>query len=186
MTLTKILPFTKQLLKKVVGQGDVVVDATCGNGHDTLFLSELVGLNGVVYGFDIQQQAIDTTKQRLDDAGANNVKLILDSHAFMSQYIHKPIRAVMFNLGYLPHGDSSITTEGESTWQAILCALQWLHVGGLIIVVIYHGHDAGKVEQKIIEEKITTLDKAKTAILKYEFLNKKDAPYVIVIEKTRI
>ncbi|MCL1990212.1 MAG: methyltransferase domain-containing protein [Defluviitaleaceae bacterium] len=186
MTLTRILPFTKQLLQTCVMPGDKVIDATCGNGHDTVFLSKLVGETGVVFAFDIQEQAIKQTRQQLEKEKRQNVTLILDSHANVHQYVKDDVRAAVFNLGYLPNSDHQVTTHGASTWEAVEKMLKLLTIGGVIILVIYHGHSEGKVERDYLENQIQTLDPVQTSVLKYAFLNKKDAPYVIAIEKVKV
>ena len=185
MTLDRILPFTKYLLKKCVADGDLVIDATCGNGNDTVFLSNLVGDEGKVFAFDIQKEAIANADNRLKEAGCKNVSLILDGHESVFKYVDSEISAAIFNLGYLPGSDKTITTNGETTWKAVLDMLSLLKIGGVIILVIYHGHEDGKVERNHIEKSIETLDIKETSVLKYEFLNKSSAPYVIVIEKIR-
>lgn len=185
MTLDRILPFTKYLLEKSIVAGDCVVDATCGNGYDTVFLSQLVGDSGRVFAFDVQKEAIDATDQRLKEVGIGYVDLILDGHENVKQYVDSEIAAAIFNLGYLPGSDQTITTSGETTWAAVVDLLPLLKVGGLIILVIYHGHKAGKIERDQIERLIETLDVGATSVLKYEFLNKVSAPYMIAIEKTR-
>lgn len=138
MNLRGILPFAHDTLRKVVRSGDYVVDATCGNGHDTLLLAELVGVNGHVLGFDIQQLAIDATNTRLKNAGVSSqVVLVCASHARIPEYTSKPVRAAIFNLGYLPGGDKEITTTADSTLESIGHLMQLLEVGGVIILVIY-------------------------------------------------
>ena len=185
MTLDKILPYTKYLLEKSVAVADIVIDATCGNGNDTVFLSHLVGAEGKVYAFDIQKEAIESTDARLKEVGIENVELILDGHENVLNYISQAISAAIFNLGYLPGSDKTITTKADTTWQAVVDMLSLLKVGGTIILVIYHGHSEGKIERDEIEAKIATLDPLKTEVLRYEFLNKNHAPYVIAIEKIR-
>ena len=185
MTLDKILPFTKYLLEKAVVAGDAVIDATCGNGNDTVFLSQLVGNKGKVYAFDVQKEAIESTATRLKEGEVRNVDLILDGHENVLNHISQGISAAIFNLGYLPGSDKKITTKGDTTWKAVIDILSLLKVGGIIILVIYHGHSEGKVERNEIETKIATLDPSATEVLRYEFLNKNNAPYVIAIEKTK-
>ena len=185
MVLDRILPFTKYLLGKVVTKGDLVVDATCGNGNDTIFLSRLVGDEGHVFAFDIQKEAVDATNNKLKEAKIQNVSLILDGHEQVLNYISREISGAIFNLGYLPGSDKTITTKGETTWKAIVDILSLLKVNGLIVLVIYHGHEAGKVERNYLEELIKTLDPATTTTLKYEFLNKEHAPYILAIERTK-
>jgi len=185
MTLDRILPFTKYLLEKSVSEGDHVIDATCGNGNDTVFLSHLVGKEGRVFSFDVQRVAIEQTKKKLEEVAKGNVSLILDGHENVLTYISSEISAAVFNLGYLPGSDKTITTHGTTTWKAVIDILSLLKIGGIIILVIYHGHEAGKVERDEIEKKIATLHPAITSVLKYEFLNKANAPYIIAIEKIR-
>ena len=185
MTLDRILPFTKYLLAKVVNFGDFVIDATVGNGNDTEFLSQLVGNNGHVFGFDIQQTAIDSTAARLKTAEINNASLICDGHENILQHASAEITAAIFNLGYLPGSDKTITTNSTTTWKAVVDIFSLLKIGGIIILVIYHGHETGKIERDEIETAVATLDPAKTAVLRYEFLNKTNAPYIIAIEKIK-
>jgi len=185
MTLDKILPFTKYLLTKSVTEGDNAIDATCGNGNDTVFLSHLVGNEGRIFAFDIQEEAIYRTRARLKEAGIRNVDLILEGHENVLHYIDCEISAAIFNLGYLPGSDKRITTSGHTTWKAVVDILSLLKVGGVIILVIYHGHEEGKFERDEIEAAIATLDPSQAEILRYEFLNKNSAPYIIAIEKLK-
>jgi len=185
MTLDRILPFTKYLLEKCVVAGDLVVDATCGNGHDAIFLSQIVGNQGQVFAFDVQKEAITKAQMALKEAGIKNVTLILDGHENALNYIDNHVSAAIFNLGYLPGSDKTLTTNGPTTWKAVTNLLTLLKTGGIIILVIYHGHAEGKVERDYLEKAITTLDTATTAVLKYEFLNKANAPYIIAIEKIK-
>jgi predicted methyltransferase len=184
-TIDRILPFAKYLLEKAISPGDIVVDATTGNGSDTVYLSSLVGNDGQVYAFDVQADAIQSTRRRLSDAKISNVELIQDGHENALQYISKEISASIFNLGYLPGSDMSITTTGNTTWRAVTDLLSITKKGGIIILVIYRGHEEGREEQNFIEEKISTLDPGETAVLKYEFWNKNNAPYIIAIERMK-
>ncbi len=134
---------------------DIVIDATAGNGHDTLFLAQRVGPYGKVYAFDIQQAALDQTAARLAEVGMNNVRLIHDDHANMLSVVeprhHGRISAVMFNLGYLPGGDRSIITKPSSTIAAIRAAIQLLRDGGKITILAYPGHPGGLEERAAVE-----------------------------------
>ena len=185
MTLDRILPFAKYLLNQSVKENDRVIDATCGNGNDTLFLTQLVGNKGEVFAFDVQKEAIDSTKTRLKEAGIKQVELIMDGHENVLKYVKEEIAAAIFNLGYLPGSDKKVTTNGETTWKAVVDILSLLKINGIIILVIYHGHEAGKIERDEIEKKIATLDPATTSVLRYEFLNKESAPYIIAIERVK-
>ncbi|EIV7667147.1 class I SAM-dependent methyltransferase [Listeria monocytogenes] len=187
MNLRGILPFAHDTLRKVVRPGDYVIDATCGNGHDTLLLAELVGINGHVLGFDIQQVAVDATKARLENAGVSSqVELVCASHARIPAYTSRPVRATIFNLGYLPGGDKEITTTADSTLESIGHLMQLLEVGGVIILVIYHGHPAGKLEKDAVVTFCEAIPQQDFHVLSYQFINQKnDAPFVIVIEKRK-
>ena len=191
MILERILPFSKSLLKQCIQTGDTVIDATCGNGQDTVFLAELVGENGQVYGFDIQGEAITNTRGRLEQANLQNrVTLFQTSHENMLENlpttIHEQISATVFNLGYLPGGDPSITTLADSTLQAIQQALQLTKIGGLVLLVVYPGHDTGKIESDFVLNFVKQLPSERYEVLQYGFLNKKNAPpYILAIEKKR-
>ena len=132
----------------VVRRGDVVVDATLGNGHDTLFLAQCVGSGGQVFGFDVQEEAIRSTVKRLAEAGiAESVcQLYLESHAKMGEYVPEGVRAVMFNLGYLPGGDKVMITRVDTSLAAVARALGLLAAGGVMTVMCYPGHAGGGEE----------------------------------------
>ncbi|EMG27867.1 S-adenosylmethionine (SAM)-dependent methyltransferase [Listeria fleischmannii 1991] len=185
MNLDGILPFSHRLLKKIVFAGDVVLDATCGNGHDTLFLSNLVGPNGTVYAFDIQEEAIEHTSARLiENNSLNQVKLFKKSHAEINRYVLEPIKAAIYNLGYLPGGDKSITTRSDSTIESITQVLEKLVPQGIVILVIYHGHDAGKAEKSAVLKYAESLPQKDFHVLRYGFINQQNnPPFVVAIEK---
>ncbi|MFY0762603.1 class I SAM-dependent methyltransferase [Metabacillus dongyingensis] len=189
MKLERVLPFAKSILARTVTQGDIAIDATIGNGHDTVFLAELVGESGHVYGFDIQDDAINATSSRLSDHSfTERVTLFKVSHEHAADCLPKGISgrvaSAIFNLGYLPGGDKEIITKPESTIQAIEQLFSLMKQGGVIILVIYHGHPGGKIERDAIMEYACQLDQKKAHVLKYQFLNQKNsAPFIIAIEK---
>lgn len=185
MKLTRILPYAKTLLSEHVTEESIVIDATCGNGHDTLFLAQQVP-NGEVYAFDIQHQAIENTFDKIKDF--DNVKLIRDSHANAQAHIpssyHGQVDAAIFNLGYLPKGDKQIVTHPESTISAIEHIFEILAIEGIIILVIYPGHDEGKVERDQVLNYLTSLDQQTAHVLQYQFINQQnDPPFICAIEK---
>ena len=115
-----LLDLHKQFILTHLKEGDVAVDYTMGNGHDTEFLCRTVGESGCVYAFDIQPAALESSKKLLSESGCpKNYTLILDSHANVEQYVKEPICAGMFNLGYLPGSDKSVTTLRASTLAAV-------------------------------------------------------------------
>ncbi|MEK4084916.1 class I SAM-dependent methyltransferase [Psychrobacillus sp. FSL K6-1415] len=187
MKLKRILPFAKQLIMSTVEPGDIVVDATAGNGHDTLFLTELVGEHGHVYAFDVQEEAIVATTKRLEEANKlDKATIILDGHENLHFYIQQEVSAAIFNLGYLPGSDHEIITRGDSTQRAIESLLQLLKVGGIIVLVVYHGHLGGKEEKDSILHYVQNLSQSFVHVLSYQFLNQQnDPPFIIAIEKMK-
>lgn len=131
--------------------GNVAIDATAGNGHDTVFLATAVGPHGKVYAIDIQYQAIERLKQTLHHlAFQDRVDLIVADHAHLEQVVAPKlagsIDCAMFNLGYLPHSDKSITTHRASTLAGIEAAYHLLKPGGIMTVLAYVGHPGGRDE----------------------------------------
>lgn len=186
--LKGILNYAHHLLEISINEGELVIDATCGNGNDTLFLSKIVGNDGHVLAFDIQAQAIQNTKQLIKENDVQNVSVIHDSHAHINQYLSGEINHIIggavFNLGYLPRSDKTIITEGESTITAVDTILQYLKKDGVIVIVVYHGHDGGKDEKEMILKHVVHLDQQKYNVLKYGFINQKNnPPFIIAIEK---
>ena len=147
--ITKTTELAMALTLTYVRSGDTVVDATCGTGQDTAALAKAVGPDGRVYAFDIQKKALLLTEARLKSHGYNNVKLMMKSFESMSSHIPEgSAAAVVFNLGYLPGGDHSITTTADETLQGLSCALKAIRPGGIVTVVLYDGHEAGAIEKK--------------------------------------
>lgn len=173
------------IVKKTVKPGDIVIDATCGNGGDTLFLAGLTGEGGKVYSFDIQQEALDRALEKLKKEGMETrVELIHDSHARMDEYVKDRVKCVMFNLGYLPGGDHSIGTRGESTILAVQKAMELVIVNGIITIVIYYGGDSGFDEKEQVLEYIKTIDCRRFTVSMTKFVNQVNCPPILVcIEK---
>jgi predicted methyltransferase len=189
MKLERILPFAKKLLEKTVTRGAVVVDATLGNGHDTVFLADLVGESGRVYGFDVQEDAIRTSAERLEKYGlADRVTIFHAGHEQLSQLIpdehHGKVTAAIFNLGYLPGSDKTIVTKPETTIAAIQQLLEIMLPEGIIILVIYHGHAEGAVERDALLTYCHEIDQKKAHVLQYRFINQQNnPPFIVAIEK---
>jgi precorrin-6B methylase 2 len=189
MKMERILPFAKSLLKKAVELGDMVVDATLGNGHDTVFLAELVGEQGRVFGFDIQQEAISATEERLTRHNLTDRVTIF--HAGHEQIftkipidVHGKITGAIFNLGYLPGGDKTLVTHSETTIAAIEQLLALMAPEGIIVLVIYHGHEQGAVERDDLLHYCQTLDQKIAHVLQYQFINQQNnPPFIVAIEK---
>lgn len=184
--LHRVLPFSKRLIGETVKPGETVIDATAGNGNDTLFLAELVGDEGRVFAFDIQQVALEATANRLDILN-DRVTLVLDSHANVDQYVLEPIGGAMFNLGYLPYSeDLSVITKPDSTIEAIDKLLGMLKKGGIITISVYDGHEGGVEERDALLTYVKSLHQADVHVIRYELLNqRKNPPFLIAIEKVR-
>lgn len=187
MKLQRVLQYAQHLLATAITEGDIAVDATAGNGHDTLFLAQLVGDNGKVYAFDIQQQAVEATAQRLHEHSLQQRAIVLhEGHEHATHYIHEPIAAAIFNLGYLPGSNHDIVTKPNTTIQAIEALLKQVKVGGLIVLVVYHGHAGGKEERDALIHYVSHLPQKYIHVLRYEFLNQKnDPPFIIALEKVK-
>ena len=178
-----LLTLHKQFLTPHIKPGDTVADFTMGNGHDTLWLSRMVGDRGHVYAFDIQQQALDSTGALLKAEGAaDNYTLIKDSHANAAEHIQGKIKAGMFNLGYLPGGDKSITTLRESTLKAVDAAIELLDADGIILIAVYPGHDEGTVEGELLYEKLSAISRFKLCISQFRIINSPTSPFFFIIE----
>jgi tRNA A58 N-methylase Trm61 len=189
MKLERVLQFAKTLMEKTVSNGDIVVDATLGNGHDSLFLANLVGESGRVYGFDVQMQAIENSQSLiLEHKLEERVQFFHRGHEHLLELIptihHGNVKAAIFNLGYLPGSDKSIVTVPETTIAAINQLLQILSPTGVIVLVIYHGHPEGEVERDELMNYVQSIDQKQARVLLYQFLNQKNhPPFVVAIEK---
>lgn len=174
-----ILNRVNLIYEKFIKPGDIVVDATCGNGNDTLALSKLAK---EVYAFDVQTGAINNTKEILKKNERNNVTLINDSHEYIDKYLKKykrKISLITFNLGYLPSGNKKIMTNHKSTVNAIKKGLNLLNKKGIILVTCYP-HEEGKKEAKEI---INYLTDNKIAYKIYRNTDNNNAPFLIEIKE---
>ena len=183
--LTKVTDLNKLLLEDVIKEGDIVIDATMGNGYDTKYLAEKVGANGVVYSFDVQEDAIKSTKKRLEKAELiDRVNLILDGHQNMDMYVNKEVSCVMFNLGYLPRAKHQVITKPETTVEAIKKSLELLKPNGVVSIAIYTGHEGGMEECDEVFGYVSKLDQSEYSVLNCNFVNQiNHPPRLIMIEK---
>jgi hypothetical protein len=178
-----LLELHKYFILRHLKEGDVAVDFTMGNGHDTEFLSKTVGERGFVYAFDIQEQALASTQEHLVNTGCpDNYQLILDSHSNVKKYVDVPIKAGMFNLGWLPGGDKSITTMRETTLPAIRDAISLLDRDAILNIAIYPGHKEGDEEGKLVMEYLSSISRHKVCAPRINILNSPTSPYFIVVE----
>lgn len=183
--LPGILAFAHDVLQRALRPGDCAVDATAGNGHDTMLLAQCVGKHGKVYAFDVQTSALAATQARLQQAGLQDrVTLIADSHARLRQHVPPGLRAAVFNLGYLPGSDKTVVTQAASTLSALEQALDLLQPGGVLVIVVYSGHPGADAECATVEQWAQGLDVKRAQILRYQLVNQPgQPPYVLAMEK---
>lgn len=170
------------LLRGAVQTGDLVIDATAGNGHDTVFLAECVGEDGRVLAFDVQQAAIRSASERVAAAGfSSRVEFHLKSHAAMASHAEPgSVAAVMFNLGYLPGEDHRLTTGSAETLMALVAAAIVLKPGGVISIVCYPGHEAGAGESAAVEAWMTGRAAVGWRVARYAMLGTlRPAPFLL-------
>ena len=178
--MKKPLEMAHDFLAQVITKDDVVVDATMGNGHDTLFLAKLAKQ---VYAFDIQEQALEKTNQRLQAAGLTNVQLILQGHETVDQFVSE-LKAAIFNLGYLPSADKSIITRPHTTIEALEKLCHMLVRGGRIAIMIYYGHEGGNLEKDAVLNYVSQLPQQEYTATIYRTLNQvNNPPFLVMIEK---
>lgn len=172
-------------LKRLLKNGDCVIDATCGNGYDTLFLARQVSPKGKVYALDIQDQALENTKELLQQNQLLEFcQIIKLNHALIGEYFTESIQAITFNLGFLPRSDHRIITTPPTTIAAIKGGLNLLTKGGLISVVAYSAHLGGTQERNSIFDFLTSIDQKICHVLHYKFINQiNHPPELFMIEK---
>lgn len=185
--LVPSVKYSHVLLAETIKAGDTVIDATVGNGFDTLFLADLVGPTGQVIGFDIQEQALAVTSDKLATQGlTEQVTLLLKGHEEVATVLadDQLIQGAIFNLGYLPKADKSIITQSETTLPAIETIMAHLSPGGRIVIVIYHGHPGGVAEKEAVLAFVEAIPQTHFNVLSYGFINQKNhPPLLICIEK---
>jgi len=183
--MTDLLDLHKHFILSHLKSGDTCADFTMGNGHDTCFLSSVVGENGRVFAFDIQPSALENTRENLVKAGcAENYTLILDSHHNAEKYIDCKIKAGMFNLGYLPgSGKKELTTKRETTLPAVKAAINLLDSDGILLIAVYPGHKEGYLEGIMLQEYFETIDRREMSISKFQIVNSPTSPFFFICEK---
>lgn len=188
-SIFRVTSLSHIIVSRYIQRGDIVVDATFGNGYDTLFLAQTVGEEGYVFGFDIQDLAYENTEKLLkDSAPSANVRLFLKNHSLMKEIIpvefHGKVSAIMFNLGYLPQSDKSITTNPQDTDLALRNAVEILKPGGIITVSVYIEQINGAVEHKTVQEFVHKLSGKYFETMHVQYPSRlKTPPELFVIRK---
>ena len=185
----KIVEFSHLIIKEYLNTVNLnyvrCLDATCGMGNDTLFISNLIKDNGHIDSYDIQEVAISETNKKLIENNISNVTLHLDSHENIDASLYD---LAIFNLGYLPTCDKSITTKKETTMIAIEKLVKEIENNPnlLIIICLYPGHQEGKIESDYIDHYAYNLDSRKYLVCKYLNYNRPSSPYIITLSKTKM
>lgn len=179
----QITQWSAHFIEEQVKPGDFCIDATMGNGNDTLLLSRLCGESGQVLAFDIQEQALNHTRERLQKAAApENYTLLLESHSHMSQYARpETVSCIVFNLGYLPGGDHSKATKSTTSITAMEQGLFLLKKGGLLSLCIYSGGDSGFQERDDVLTWLKQLDSHKYLVIRSDYYNRPNNPPIPVL-----
>ncbi len=179
------VPLVHLLIQQYLKEGDLAIDATCGNGKDTRLLAELTGETGHVWAFDIQDFAIQRTGERLKEAGlSDRVTLINSSHHLIEEHLATPVKAIVFNLGWLPGSDRNIITRTETTIPALDASLKLLLPGGILIITCYPGHDGGDTETDSLLAWSASLNPNNFHAWRMGQTNVSDsAPFCLVVQK---
>ena len=177
--------WAKELIENAMFPGARAIDATMGNGHDTKWLCELAGEDGHVYAFDIQAQAVESTRARLDGAELlGRATLIHAGHERMAEFVEEKADAIVFNLGWLPKGDKKVTTLTPTTLAAVEAATGLLASGGVMTICVYPGHDEGTREKNALLEWASMLPHTVFDVMLKQYLNQPcDPPLMIAIRK---
>lgn len=183
------LTIAKNCWKSFLEKNHIVIDATCGNGYDSLFVSQILieSMNGSLFCFDIQKEAIDATtfllKNSLTTAAFEKIIFFNESHEDFSKYIKTKVNLIIYNLGYLPKGNRELTTKVETTLSSIRSGLSLLDDRGALSITCYPGHIEGEKEEKALISFLSTLDNYKYSVCYHKWLNADKAPSFFWVEK---
>lgn len=182
------LDLAHQYMHRLLHAEDWAIDATCGNGHDTLELTRILHGKGGVIGIDIQPDAIVKTRTLLESQypkeDLRNVHLFCQSHAdFPKLCLQNPIRLIVYNLGYLPGGNKRLTTMTENTLNSVRHALQLIIPGGAVLITCYPGHTEGAKEEKALQEELERLSPKHYSVCSHAWINRTSSPSLFIIQK---
>ncbi|MBQ8508572.1 MAG: class I SAM-dependent methyltransferase [Clostridia bacterium] len=181
--MVDLLDLQKSFILAHLKPGDTAVDYTMGNGHDTAFLSQTVGETGKVYAFDVQTNAINSSRKTLEKEGCpHNYTLIHASHHRVKEFVPGKVKAGMFNLGYLPGSDKKITTMHETTLLAIDAAIELMDSDAIVLIAVYPGHAEGELEGRLVHERLEKLDRRLYTVACFKMVNSPTSPFFCIIE----
>lgn len=172
-----------RVISEKVQPGDICIDATAGRGNDTLFLAKLVGETGHVTAFDIQQDAVDSTKELLAANGmSDRADVLLKSHSEMDEVAEEnTVSCITFNFGWLPKGDHNVFTNKSTSIPAIEKGLKLLKSGGVMTLIIYYGRETGFEERDALLEYLPTIDSSRFTVIEMPFVNRPNCPPIPIL-----
>lgn len=177
--------WAREIIQRALAPGATAVDATMGNGNDTLWLCEAVGETGRVYAFDVQIEAVEKTGERLKQAGVyDRARLFCAGHERMREFVTPGVDAVVFNLGWLPGAEHAVTTRAETTLAAVAAAVELMKKGAAATICVYPGHEEGERERAALIEWAAALDPKRFDVVLKTYLNQpKNPPCLIAVLK---
>lgn len=183
MRLNNLIDIQNLIIKTYLSDVKVAIDATLGNGKDTINMLEMFGSEVKIYAFDIQQQALDSAKSAIKPEYHKNVVFINDSHEYIDNYVTEKPELITFNLGYLPKSDHVIKTQSYTTLIALDKAVKMLKPGGLITIMFYVGHDNAR-EYNNLSEFVRILNPSTFKAIHINPVNQdQNAPKLVIIQK---
>lgn len=177
------LDIIRKVIREHVKEGDLCIDATAGRGNDTAFLCELVGESGHVLAFDIQEDAVNSTRELLEKKGfSSRGEVFLESHSEMARFA-KPgtVSCITFNFGWLPKGDHNIFTKKETSIPAIEAGLELLREDGIMTLILYYGKETGFEEHDALLEFLPTIDSSRYTVVEMPFVNRDNCPPIPIL-----
>ncbi|MBO4928618.1 MAG: class I SAM-dependent methyltransferase [Clostridiales bacterium] len=177
------LDIISKVIREHVREGDLCIDATAGRGNDTALLCELAGSSGHVLSFDIQEDAVKSTKELLEKRGLlDRADVYLESHSEMRKYADpETVSCITFNFGWLPKGDHNIFTKKETSIPAIEAGLELLKDGGIMTLILYYGRETGFEEKDALLEYLPTIDSSRYTVVEMPFVNRSNCPPIPII-----
>lgn len=187
ISLKNAVSLSHLIVQSYIPTAKIIVDMTCGNGHDTEFLARQMDPESVLYAFDIQTRAVETTKKRIRDAGlaGSQIRVQCGSHDILLEQVEGQPDIILFNLGYLPKGDHSLHTKKEITIKAIQIGLHKIAKNGIIIVAAYPGTEAGRKESEAVQDMLGSLLQQQFHVSRWQPLNEVNEPPVLYMIQKR-
>lgn len=168
-------------------KGGTFVDATSGNGRDSLYLAKnfLTSQSGKLFCIDIQSKAIEATQnllsRSLSAAVLDRISYHLTCHTDI-EFLPPNIDIFVYNLGYLPGGDKSLTTNSQTTLLSLKKAMKYLNPNGIISIMSYPGHDRGKIELDSLLGFVSSLP-YKYIVGRHQWINRFRSPELFLIRQ---